>query len=162
MKILRHLAAAAMLLALLPAANASYFIVDTVDVNQDVTSSGGAAWYHMIDLTNVPKSRILSATLDIVAEDVDTGEDISVFFGLNNLGYLNLSSVDTSTVFDLSPSWIEAFNLGAALEIASGDTQTWANIISSTLSVEVPEPATTALFALGLAAFGFVVARKKI
>jgi hypothetical protein len=146
-------------------ARATYIYTETIElyiygVSQDID------WVHTYDHSADP---VLSASLTIVADDVDAGENDEVYFtdsiGTEHfLGYLEQMdfytdwdywpgpgnpphpNAITETVFTLDPSWLDTTPVQVRIDRGNWGVE----IETSTLSVvQVPEPATICLLGLG-------------
>ena len=142
--------------------------VETVDVYQYAIGPAKIGYTHTYDHSADP---ILTATLSIVADDVDLGEldmvSVQDFGGTwHDLGYLsdmgsytnwnyypgagNPNQPLTTTVFNLDPSWINGLPVNVKVDADWG-----VEIETSTLTVEqVPVPGAILLGILGLGAAG--------
>jgi hypothetical protein len=135
--------------------------VETVNVYQ-YSAGGTINWLHSY---NNSVNQIYSATLTIVADDVDLGEHDAVWFNGHNLGYLNEMGYATdytgpalgagnpdptaltTTVFAIDPSWISA-NMPASIVV---DSAWGVEIETSGIEIKgVPEPTTMLLLGFGI------------
>jgi hypothetical protein len=135
--------------------------IETVNVYQ-YSASGTINWSHSYNNSVTP---IYSATLTIVADDVDLGEQDAVWFNghylgyLNNMGYatdytgpsLGAGNPDptalTTTKFAIDPSWISA-NMTASVYV---DSAWGVEIETSGIEIKgVPEPTTMLLLGFGI------------
>ena len=148
---------------------ASIFKVDTIDFTADGTTAGlllssaspnlGSAWFHNFEFPPVPRNRLLSATLTVVGSGVDADE-IGMYFNNIGLGTMTATAVNNTTIFDLSTSWLTTNNLTVAFNWLQEEGT--ALIESSTLTVEVPEPATISLMLIALLSMIYLMKRRSM
>jgi len=135
--------------------------IETVNVYQ-YSAGGTINWSHSYNNSVNP---IYSATLTIVADDVDLGERDAVWFNGHNLGYLDEMGYATdyigpslgagnpeptaltTTVFAIDPSWIST-NMPASIVV---DSAWGVEIETSGIEIKgVPEPTTMLLLGFGI------------
>ena len=149
-----------------------------------------AAWSHANPFVGdyeaaLASGDIVSATLTIVADDVDLGDEIAIYFTGRSrdkqlVGYLeqmtfadhagaetgvgnSMAGHTTVTTFDIDPAWLrDGGTFGALTSLRYSIPNGHAEIETATLSIAaaVPAPGAAALGALGLVCVGLVRRRR--
>lgn len=157
-ELLKACSAGLLMLGMMGSAQATY--IETVDV-YEYSVGGNIDWTHSYDFSET--APIEYATLTIVADDVDLGEDDYVYLNgmllgaltqlseYTNWGYVAGAAGNlTTSIFNIDASLLD-WSMPISVSIESN----WGvEIQTSTLEVkgaDIPVPASAALLALGLA-----------
>ena len=176
---MKQLGAIAFLFTLLLSTPGHAMYVDAVDVYQilntadDTTANDSVSWFHYYDGSQDP---IDSVVLTIVAEDVDPGEVIDVWFGgvllgsLNDQGFLSFGGVDdifagsgcgdcvtsalSTTHFNIDPILLMNVTLSSAIQLGRlFSTEIETATLTVMRQVSIGEPQSLFLVLIGLIFF---------